>query len=78
MGCLPMLPTINLNATTASVLVNTFHPSGVLLTVKGASAGSSGYTSSPRLLLLREARSRDGATCLFEVTSAPNTLTALL
>ena len=41
-----MLPTINLNAATASVLVDTFHPNGVLLTVKGASAGGSGYYTS--------------------------------
>ena len=46
MGSLPMMFTINLNTATASVLAKTFHPSGVLLTVKGSSAGSSGYTSS--------------------------------
>ena len=36
MGSLPLLPTINLNAATALLLVNTFHPPDVLLVVNGA------------------------------------------
>ena len=36
MGSLPLLTTINLNAATASVLVNTLHPPDVPLIVNGA------------------------------------------
>ena len=46
MGSLPLLPTINLNIGTSSLLENTFRPPDVLLMVKGAPAGSWGCTLS--------------------------------
>ena len=41
-GSLPVLPTINFNAATASVLVNTFQPSDVPLTVNAPPPGIAG------------------------------------